>query len=58
MVSYITQDQRDIFLNLVLGCVISTWILNEYLFLSDHLICEKIQRDQTVTGTEKVTQTE
>jgi hypothetical protein len=45
-------------MNLVHGCVRYTWMLDEYSFLLDQLVCEKIQRDQTMTETETVTQTE
>jgi hypothetical protein len=44
-------------MNLVHGCVRSTWILDEYYFLSDHPICEHIQRDNIVIETETVTET-
>ena len=43
-------------MNLVHGCVRSTWILDEYYFLSNQPACEKIQRDQIVTETETESQ--
>jgi hypothetical protein len=45
-------------MNLVHGCVSSTWILDEYYFLSNHPVCEQIQRDQTAIETETMTQIE